>query len=360
VGKATQPDPWVQERLYDVGQQTGEHDGRPGEQRQRLHELVIALLHGVEQQRADSRDLKHLLQDQRAPDEEADVHREDRQRVHQCVAQGVTSDDSDLSQASRPRGVDVVGLQHLEQARAQSPHHDRGERQAERQRRQGQCPQDPTDPTLVARDGKPLELQAENQRQHQPEPEGRHRERERRPQPQRVVEDAVGTQRCQDRQRDADQERQHHGIDDEGRARPDALPDHLANRGVEGERLTEVALQRVRDVQPELGQQRPIEIQLMADLSDGRRGGMASQDDPHRVAGDEVNDEERGDEQAEQHHQGQRDTADQIDRHTGLPLVASAFTRSFSSPSSMRTTCPRGDQTRGRRCRCHRSSPCGR
>ena len=36
------------------------------------------------------------------------------------------ADDPPLAEPARPRRVDVVALQHLEQARAQHPHHDDG------------------------------------------------------------------------------------------------------------------------------------------------------------------------------------------------------------------------------------------
>ena len=73
--------------------------------------------------------------------------------------------------------------------------------------------------------------------------------------------------------------------------------------------------QRVREVQPELGEQRLVEPELMADAGNGGRCPAPRQLDLHGVARNQVNDEERRDEQAEQDHDGQRHPSDDVIQH---------------------------------------------
>ena len=221
----------------------------------------------------------------------------------------------------------------------------------------------PADPALVAGDREPAQLQAEDQREHQPQPE-RRASRTRRSSPSRSTLSSEPLGRSAARIASgtpitsASDERVH----DQRRARADPLADDRADGRVEGERLAELALHGVGDVQPELRQQRPVEDTAewrTASIAAGR--GADPEHDPHGVPGDEMDDEERGDEQAEQHHHGQRHPADQI----GSPSGASARRRRLVSRRSALlgrrpARCPRDGLSRARRCRCRTSSPRGR
>ena len=84
----------------------GHDHGRAGEQRQRLDELVVALLRPPRSSSEPRPGIwKTCSSTTRAADQEADVDRQDRDRAHDRVAQRVLADDPQLAaaRASAPR-----------------------------------------------------------------------------------------------------------------------------------------------------------------------------------------------------------------------------------------------------------------
>src|SRR5205814_10555401 len=110
-------------------------------------------------------------------------------------------------------------------------------------------------------------------------------------------EPAVRTKRGNDREWHPDQQREQHAVADQRGARAHPLADDLSGRGVERERGAEVALQRARDVERELVPDRAVESELVAHARDLGWIRPPGKDNPHWIAGDEMDDEERRDEQ---------------------------------------------------------------
>ena len=114
-----------------------------------------------------------LLDDERAADEEADGDASTVTIEMIAVAERVADEHAPLRQPFRPRRRDVVGLEDLEQARAQAADEDRGDPERDGEGRQEHGVEVADEALAVAADGEMTPgVEREREQQHDPDPEG--------------------------------------------------------------------------------------------------------------------------------------------------------------------------------------------
>ena len=151
---------------------TSDHEAGE-DQRRPLDQRDVALLHRVDDQRAEAGQREGHLDIDRAgeqPDDDDAGGGDDRdQRVAEHVGEG----DARRAHAARPGEDDVVLVQLLDHRGARDLHHDRHHRQRERDRRQRQVPE-PVDEAAARPEGRePAEHDAEDVEQEDAGDEGR-------------------------------------------------------------------------------------------------------------------------------------------------------------------------------------------
>ena len=114
----------------------GENQHEPLDQRQ------IAIDHGLDRHVADAGIGEDALDNDRAADQEGELHAGQRERRADRVAQRLLQNEPQLGHALEPREQHIV-LRHRFVERAfEHARDDRRERKAERQRRHGEVPED--------------------------------------------------------------------------------------------------------------------------------------------------------------------------------------------------------------------------
>jgi hypothetical protein len=204
-------------------------------------------------------------------------------------------------------GADEVLAQHVEHAAAGDPRDQRGGVQAEREggKHEGRG-------AVHAGGGKPAQLEGEEQHEEQPQPEDRHRDAEDGEQGEHVVPEGAAADRGGDARREAEGERHRHAGERELQRVAEAAQ-HLPQHGLPAdERHAEVANDGALQPQRVLHEHRAIEPELAAHALDVGDGRADPGDHLGGVAGDQVDEEERGEGRAERdRHQGDEPSQDE-------------------------------------------------
>src|SRR5574341_917505 len=111
----------IDECIEHVDDQVDHDDHGRDQQDTPLHERVIAPLHGHDDKVAHAREIEDGLDDKSAAQEYDGHVPDDRQHLHQGVAQGVTVDHRPFGQPLGPRGADVFHAQDLQHAAPGNP-----------------------------------------------------------------------------------------------------------------------------------------------------------------------------------------------------------------------------------------------
>jgi hypothetical protein len=135
---AGEPEARVEDDIERVDGQVHEGDEQRDGQDHALEHRVVAVDDRVHRELADAGPGEDLLGDDRAPEQDAELHPEHSHGRDQRVAQRVADDDARLAQALAPRGADVVAAKLLEKLRPHLARHRPGHHRAERQRGQNQ------------------------------------------------------------------------------------------------------------------------------------------------------------------------------------------------------------------------------
>src|SRR5579862_4287766 len=107
------PDPWVEYRVRDVGEEVAGHDHEREDQRDPLDEGKVVVADGGYQVVADALDLEDGLDDGRRADQPAQVQPDEGDEGEQGVPQCVPDEDSPRRDALGLGGDDVVLALHL-------------------------------------------------------------------------------------------------------------------------------------------------------------------------------------------------------------------------------------------------------
>ena len=235
-------------------------------QRDALHDREVALEDRVDHQLADAGQREHLLDDERAADQEADVHAEhaDGRDDARFAARGGCS-DAPLGDALRAGGGDVVRLEHLQQARPQAADQDRRDPQGDGERRQEHRVQVADAARAVSADRElagpgagrtPSRSMIPSQNGGKPRPtSGTARTTWSRMPSLRVAASVASGHR--------DQDREHRAVADQPQRHRQPARDQRPGRHVVEQRLAQVAVQQPLHEQLVLRRQRLVEAPLV-------------------------------------------------------------------------------------------------
>ena len=106
---------------------------------------------------------------------------------------------------------------------------------------------------------------------------------------------------AEDAERDADERRQHHRQERQLERHGQRRGEQRRERGAGHVVLAEVAVEQAAEPAGVLGEQRPVEAEVGADHGDVLRRGAEAEHRPHRVARDEVDEQEHEHAEREQH-----------------------------------------------------------
>ena len=256
----------IDEDIGDVGDQVQRDVDRRRHQHDALHDGVVAVEHGIDDQLAEARNRKNLLGQHRARQQRAEFERAQRDDRRQRVAHGVLEDDRAFGKALGAGGADVIAFQHLQHGAAGVPHQDRGDGVAEHEGRHdggGEAGAPVFGQRHIARRRQPAEFDREQEDQHDAEPEIRRRDAPQREQIGAVVPGRALLHRRHDAGGDADQERDHDRHRRQLHCHRQLLRDQLAHRHLDAQRLAEVARQHALDPVDILHRDRLIEPVLL-------------------------------------------------------------------------------------------------
>ena len=169
--------------------------------------------------------------------------------------------------------------------------------------------------------GQPVELHREDDHQHHAEPVMRHRDAGDRDRGRDLVDPGVaeiaGDQAEEQAEREADQrgrDRQRHGV-------ADRAHDFAQHRPAGGDRIAEIAVERLPQPEPELHRQRPVEAVGDAQLRRQFLRRVGGQDRHQRIAGRDVHQQEAHQRHAERRSGSHRRCGGRYRASTGYLLL---------------------------------------
>src|SRR6266403_1681978 len=133
VGSTGRPlsvaDTRVQKRIGEVDEEIEADDHRRDDQVHRLHDRVVELVEGLEEEEPHAGEPEDRLDDHGAADVERHLQPDQADDRDQRVLERVTQDDRPLAEPLGPGGADVLLAQHVEQRGAHDAHDGPGARQ---------------------------------------------------------------------------------------------------------------------------------------------------------------------------------------------------------------------------------------
>jgi len=239
---------------------------------------------------------------------------------HERIPKRVDPHDGSLRHALRARGPDVVLLERFQHARSADARDQRRLVESERDGRQHHVPERRH---RVYQDGRvagrrqPAKAHREQIDEVQREPEARDADAQERGQHQRAVPQRALIGGGDDPRRHADYDRDEQRRKGQYQGRLGALQEGRHHWPVEEIGLSEVAAQDARVELEKLLVQGTVEAEGLARRLDLRRGRVRAQHDAHRVAGDQVNEQEDDGDDDRQHRHERQEPSNQVRRHGG-------------------------------------------
>ena len=207
----------------------------------------------------------------------------------------VPPEHSEARQPLRACHVDVIGLERLDHARAERPDHERREPEGDRGRRQEQRTQVLEERASIAADREYRNPDAEDEEEDDPHPVGRQAEAADHEPTDEVVRRAVAVGRGERAERDGNEKRKHHDVEDEEQLRPQPLDDEDQRRLAVEVGIAEIAMEELREEDAVLDEDRLIEAPDGAELRNAFGRGVNVEGDDRRIA--------RHDAHEDEHHQ---------------------------------------------------------
>ncbi len=167
----------------------------------------------------------------------------------------------------------------------------------------------------ATRDRQPAKRYRENNREQRPQPERRHRYAQQRERRRNVIDGRPRTNRRDDAQWNRNQDRHRHrgGSQFDGRRHP------FGDRGrhflVGSNRRAQISCDHAGHETAVLNVQRPIETQALSEGFDVLRRRAVAEHRLHRIAGNQMNEEEHEGGNAEEHRDGQQQAAQEEANH---------------------------------------------
>src|SRR6478736_763417 len=319
--------PWIDPRVEDVNHEREDDDGDRAEDDDALEHGQVEAPDRLERGPSEPGEPEDGLDEDRAPEQKADVHPDHRHDGEHRVPQHVLADHPVLGRALGASGPDEVHRQrvhHLGTHEADvRPCDDDRKREARQDHVVGPVPQAAAGGRLrdaehlaVPGDRGPAELVADHVREHEPDPERGQRDADQHVDHRSPVEQRSRTQGREDAERDRDREHHDHRAEDErGRDRRSAQ-DLFVHRAARHERLAE----RPFDDEPlqELGVlnvERLVEPEEALDLLDALRCRRLAGSEPRRVRRDEEEDRVGDKCDRDEQDAGPEEASDQVSQH---------------------------------------------
>ncbi|MPL91103.1 hypothetical protein SDC9_37166 [bioreactor metagenome] len=254
----------IGQRVTDVGDEVHDHHHDREEHGEAADHRQVARHDRIDQQAAETGHREDLLDHHGAADDPADPHPDDRDRRDQAVGQHVTEEHLRPAQPLGSGGIDVIGLQRVDQRGAQALLDQRRGRQPDDERGQKQPVEVFPHPLPDAAGREPAKPEREPQDQHIAQPERRHRDQCDEDVPDRAVDHRAASERRENGkgQRHCQRDQRRIGDDREGEGQPlGHQPDH---RHLVEDRHAEAAGQAVAQEIEVLHPERLIEAPELA------------------------------------------------------------------------------------------------
>src|SRR5829696_5905401 len=280
--------PRVEGPVGGVDQGVDDDEGGYEQERDRLHDREVLADHGLDQQRADPVEVEGPLDHHRGRQQAGDGQPRDRDDRDHGVADDVAADDLRGSQPAGARGLDVLAAQLL-LGRGSGDAGDVGELgEGHGDGREDEVPDAAAEPGPGADRREPAQPDREHPGQDDGGDEAGDGLADHGGEQDAPVQQAAPEPSDQ-AEADAAADDQHRGHGDQQRGRRGPGPDEVGDPGAEGERLARVAPDQVAQPGEVPGEERIVEVVLVAQGLD-RLGGQspASRQRGHRVAGGEI------------------------------------------------------------------------
>ena len=290
---------WVEPCVRKVYYEIAHRDKQSGEQHGPHDHRQVLRPDGVEGLLADTRDAEHVLDDEDAAEEPADVHAEQGHDRAPGIAHDVAPDDRALGEALGAGGLHEVRAQDVEHTAAQQARVPGGPGEAD-----GEPWEDaPVDDSLIQaaqREDGPLER--EEVHQEHAEEERRHAQEEQAEDGERPVAEAVLLERAGHADRDADEQFEEDAEHGDHDGRREALQDRGGHRELCLVAVAEVALHQVQEVEAVLLPDGFVQPQGVTDPVEDLGRRVRACDALGRVAGHGEGEQERDEAHEEEHH----------------------------------------------------------
>ena len=322
------PDSGVQQGVGEVGQHVGHAVGGSDDEHAGLQHRQVALLDREQHEAAEPRIAEHLLDQHHSAQHPADVEGDDGDGGQQGVAQRVLEQHELPGQALELRGAHVGCLQHLDHRRPGDAGDVGQGLDGEHRDRHGQHVGPVEEPLALAErcgGGEPAEPRREDQDEQRAGDEGRHRHSGQGAYGDRGVDPAVGADRGDDPEHQAQHHRNEERRDREAEREEQPLHHDGGDGRVHGEAAAEVAAHRVPQPAEVLLVPGPIESELPAqglELLAGVRRPVQEQD-VDRVPRKDLEDDEDEQRDTDQGDGQQPQPEDQVSKH-GLKFLTAA------------------------------------
>ena len=136
IRSAPEPDPRVERGVEDVGDQRDDEVHDPDHEHAGGQEREVLLPRGLVHEQADALVVEEDLDGDEAADEVPDLHRDDRDRRRERVAEHVLAHDDARGEALEVRGPRVVAVERLDHTGPRDARDVSEENEGQRQRRQ--------------------------------------------------------------------------------------------------------------------------------------------------------------------------------------------------------------------------------
>ncbi len=285
----------VDRRIGEIDQEIDE-DHAAGEQHHEiLHHDEIALRDRLEDQPPEAGQGEHVLDDDRAGEQEGELQADDGDHGDERVRHRMPPQRGAASEPLGARRADEILAQRLQHRGAGDAREDRRLRQGEREGGQDQRAEARPGAAIPAGEAarrKPREMHGEQQDQQDAEPEIRHRDADLRHAHRGDIARLAAARGGEHAGRNRDRGREHDRQQSERQAHQHALSEQLAHRHAVGVARAEIAAQQAEHPGEIAVPDRQIEAELVAQR--GQRVGLRAraEDDLRGIAGQHLQHQE--------------------------------------------------------------------